>query len=72
MKIGVPTEIKPQENRVALTPAGADRLVAAGHEVCVQAGAGLGSGLEDAAYVDAGATIEPDADAVFSASDMIV
>ena len=41
MKIGVPTEIKPQENRVALTPAGADRLAVAGHEVAVQAGAGV-------------------------------
>ena len=41
MKIGVPTEIKPQENRVALTPAGADRLVASGHSVLVQENAGV-------------------------------
>ena len=45
MKIGVPKEIKDKENRVALTPAGARALVEAGHEVLVQAGAGLGSGL---------------------------
>ena len=72
MKIGVPTEIKPQENRVALTPAGADRLVAAGHEVVVQAGAGVGSGLEDDAYREAQARVLPDADAVFGEADLIV
>ncbi len=72
MKIGVPTEIKAQENRVALTPAGADRLVAAGHQVYVQSGAGLGSGFEDAQYEVAGARLLPDADAVFGESEMIV
>ena len=72
MKIGVPTEIKPQENRVALTPAGADRLVAAGNEVVVQKGAGEGSGFPDSLYVEAGASILPDAAAVFEVADMIV
>ncbi len=72
MKIGVPTEIKVHENRVALTPAGADRLVDAGHEVFLQAGAGAGSGQDDAAYTDAGATILPDADAVFGEADLIL
>ncbi|MDF1798868.1 MAG: alanine dehydrogenase [Planctomycetota bacterium] len=72
MKIGVPTEIKPQENRVALTPAGADRLVAAGHEVFVQAGAGVNSGFGDQDYIGAGATVLADADAVFETADMIV
>lgn len=72
MKIGVPTEIKPQENRVAMTPAGAERLVHAGHEACIQAGAGIGSGFQDADYEEAGATIAPDAQAVFGESDMIV
>ncbi len=72
MKIGVPTEIKPQENRVAMTPAGAERLVHAGHAACVQAGAGIGSGFEDADYQKAGATILPDAEAVFGESDMIL
>ena len=72
MKIGVPSEIKPQENRVALTPAGADRLVAAGHEVLVQKGAGVNSGFLDSTYIEAGATILPDAAAVFEAAGMIV
>lgn len=72
MKIGVPTEIKPQENRVALTPAGADRLVAAGHEVVVQSQAGVNSGFDNAAYEAAGASILADAPAVFAAADMIV
>ncbi|PKQ25429.1 MAG: alanine dehydrogenase [Actinobacteria bacterium HGW-Actinobacteria-4] len=57
MRIGVPTEIKNRETRVALTPAGAASLVAAGHSVVVQEGAGLGSMMQDAAYADAGAAI---------------
>lgn len=72
MKIGVPTEIKPQENRVALTPAGADELVRAGHQVVVQKGAGLGSGYADDQYEVAGAEILGTADDVFAAADMIV
>jgi len=57
MRIGVVTEIKDQENRVALTPAGAGQLAALGHEVCVQAGAGLGAGFPDEAYRGAGARL---------------
>jgi alanine dehydrogenase len=57
MRIGVAKEIKPQEYRVALTPAGARELVLKGHEVLVEAGAGDGSALPDAAYVAAGARI---------------
>ncbi len=72
MKIGVPSEIKPQENRIALTPAGADELVRAGHQVFVQRGGGLGSGFEDAHYEVAGATILGDADQVFAKADMIL
>jgi alanine dehydrogenase len=72
LKIGVPTEIKAQENRVALTPAGADRLVAAGHEVLVQAGAGVGSGLGDESYREAGAKIAADAEAVYGQSELVV
>jgi alanine dehydrogenase len=72
VKIGVPTEIKAQENRVALTPAGAERLVHAGHRVLVQSGAGRGSGFEDAAYLAAGAEIAPDAKAVFGTCEMIL
>ncbi|MFM8410008.1 MAG: alanine dehydrogenase, partial [Alphaproteobacteria bacterium] len=57
MRIGVPREIKAEEKRVALTPAGASALVAHGHEVLVERDAGAGSGLADARYVDAGARI---------------
>lgn len=72
MKIGVVREIKNNENRVALTPAGADRLSAAGHEVLVELGAGRGSGLEDEAYVKAGARIVPDADTVFGECELVL
>jgi alanine dehydrogenase len=59
MKIGVPREIKDQENRVALTPSGARTLVDAGHAVHIQEGAGLGSGFSDDEYVQAGAILCP-------------
>ena len=72
MKIGVPTEIKVDEYRVALTPAGVRELVDRGHEVVVQAGAGEGSGLADEAYVEQGAGILPGAADVFAAADLIV
>ena len=72
MKIGVPTEIKPSENRIAMVPAGADLLVQDGHEVFVQEGGGLGSGIRDEEFVAAGAKILPDADAIFGQSDMIM
>ena len=72
MKVGVPTEIKVDEYRVALTPAGVRELVDAGHEVVVQRGAGLGSAIEDDAYAAQGATILPDAEAVFGEAEMIV
>ena len=72
MKVGVPTEIKTDEYRVALTPAGVRELVEHGHEVLVQAGAGEGSAIEDAQYEAQGGRIVPDADAVFAEADMIV
>ena len=72
MKIGVPTEIKPSENRIAMVPAGVDILTQDGHQVFVQEGAGLGSGLADSEFAAAGAKILPDADAVFAEADMIV
>jgi alanine dehydrogenase len=72
LKIGVAREIKNNENRVALTPAGADRLVAAGHSVTVETAAGRGSGLEDALYMQAGAKIAPDAATVFATSDLVL
>jgi alanine dehydrogenase len=72
MKIGVPTEIKKDEYRVALTPAGVRELADAGHEVYVQSGAGEGSAIADEAYAAQGATILPDADAVFGEATLIV
>ena len=72
MRIGVPTEIKTDEYRVAITPAGVRELVDRGHEVLIQAGAGVGSAIPDAEYAEQGAQIVPDAAAVFAGSDMIV
>jgi alanine dehydrogenase len=72
VKVGVPTEIKPDEYRVALTPAGVRELATHGHSVVVEAGAGLGSGIEDSDYASQGAEILADADAVFAAAEMIV
>lgn len=72
MKIGCPTEIKPQEFRVGLTPSAALEAVNNGHEVIVQSGAGIGAGFDDAAYQDAGATIIATAEEIFAAADMIV
>ncbi len=72
MRIGVPTEVKPDEYRVALTPAGVRELVDAGHQVHVQRGAGLGSAITDDAYTAQGASIVPDAAAAFGESDLIV
>jgi alanine dehydrogenase len=72
MKIGVPKEIKTNENRIALVPAGAESLVGAGHSVLVEAGAGAGSGFSDADYTSVGAKIAPDAATVWKESDMIM
>ncbi|MCW2983007.1 MAG: alanine dehydrogenase, partial [Conexibacter sp.] len=72
MRVGVPKEIKTDEYRVAITPAGVRELVDRGHEVLVQEGAGVGSAIGDLEYVEQGAAIVPDAAAVFSGSDMIV
>ncbi|GEN79105.1 alanine dehydrogenase [Actinotalea fermentans] len=67
MRIGIPTEVKEYEYRVALTPAGAHALVEAGHTVLVQSGAGLGAGWPDADYVASGARIVPDAEGAWAA-----
>jgi alanine dehydrogenase len=72
MKIGVPAEIKTDEYRVALTPAGTRELVDRGHSVFVERRAGEGSGITDADYGAQGATIVPDADAAFAEADLIV
>ncbi|MFT7711386.1 alanine dehydrogenase [Clavibacter tessellarius] len=72
MKVGIPTEIKNNENRVAATPAGVHELVRRGHEVLVQEGAGLGSSITDADYVEAGATIVATADEVWGSADLLL
>src|SRR3954465_5916064 len=72
MKIGVPKEIKTNENRIALVPAGAEALIAAGHSVLVETGAGMGSGFPDGAYPARGAKIGADAAAVWKGSEMIM
>src|SRR5438128_5059924 len=72
MRIGVPTEIKTDEYRVGLTPSGAAVRSRDGQEVYVQSGAGTGSGFSDQEYKTAGATILPDADAVYNTAEMIV
>ena len=72
MIVGIPTEVKTHEYRVAATPEGVRELVHAGHEVVVQAGAGVGSAIADGDFVAAGARILPDADAVFDAAGLIV
>jgi alanine dehydrogenase len=72
MRVGVPAEIKPGEHRVGLTPTAAREYTSKGHEVIVEAGAGLGAGYADDAYVRAGARIAPDADTVFRDGQLIV
>ena len=72
MKISVIAEVKNNEFRVAITPAGVHELVLAGHQVSVQSGAGLGSAITDAEYVAAGAQITPDAAAAWAAGEMIL
>ncbi len=72
MKIGVPKEIKVREYRVGLVPASVREVVEHGHQVTVEAGAGMGIGVTDAEYQAAGARILPTADAVFADTDMII
>lgn len=72
MRIGIPKEIKNNENRVAITPAGVTTLTAAGHEVYVETQAGKGSGFTDSAYEQSGATIIQQAAEVWSTAEMIL
>ncbi len=72
MKVGVPTEVKPDEYRVALTPAGARELGEHGHEAIVQAGAGEGSAIADADYAAQGARIAADAEAVWEEAELVL
>ena len=72
MIIGVPKEIKNNENRVALTPAGAKELIKRGHQVYVQQTAGIGSGFSDEDYKAAGASILPSIEATYQIAEMIM
>ena len=72
MKIGVPAEIKVDEYRVAITPSGVRELTAHGHSVVIEKGAGEGSAIADAEYVEQGAEMLKDADAVFAEAEMIL
>ena len=72
MLVGVPTEVKNNEFRVAITPAGVHELVRNGHEVLIQHGAGVGSSISDAEYVAAGARIADTADDVWGSADLVL
>ncbi|MGB4372553.1 MAG: alanine dehydrogenase, partial [Halanaerobiales bacterium] len=72
MIIGVPGEIKNNEYRVGITIAGVSALKDAGHQVLVQRGAGVGSGISDQEYQNAGAELVADAEEIYSRADMIV
>lgn len=72
MRIGVPKEIKRDEYRVAMLPVGVEELTHAGHEVLIETGAGLGSGLTDAEYAEVGATILPTGAEVFAQAELII
>jgi len=72
VKVGIPREVKNNEYRVAITPAGANEFVRSGHQVYVEAGAGVGSSITDDEYVTAGAEILPTADDVWGSSDLVL
>jgi alanine dehydrogenase len=72
MVIGIPREIKPDENRVAITPAGVHEYITSGHSVIIEKGAGAGSGIADDAYTAEGARILPTAREIFDNAEMII
>ncbi len=72
MIIGVPKEVKPDEYRVAITPAGVRELTSAGHAVLVESGAGMGSSIPDADFISTGAKVIDDADEIWAESDMVL
>ena len=72
MRVGVPKEVKNHEYRVAMTPAGVHELVAHGHEVFVERGAGDGSSIPDEQYVEAGAKLLDSADEVWATGEMVL
>ena len=72
MIIGIPKEIKDNENRIAIVPAGVEKLVKKGHKILVEKGAGLGSSIPDKAYKNAGAQLRADHADIFANAEMIV
>ncbi|MDM4761734.1 alanine dehydrogenase [Galbitalea sp. SE-J8] len=72
MRIGVPTEVKNNEKRVAITAAGANELTRRGHEVVIESGAGVGAGITDEDYAAAGAALLPGADEVWATADLLL
>ena len=72
MRVGVPKEVKSDEYRVAMMPVGAETLSKAGHEVFVEAGAGIGSSIADEEYLGAGAKILPTADDTWAAGELVL
>ncbi|MZG12246.1 alanine dehydrogenase, partial [Streptomyces sp. SID5914] len=72
MKVGIPREVKNNEFRVAITPAGVHELVRHGHQVVVEHGAGVGSSIPDEEYVAAGARILDTADEVWATADLLL
>jgi alanine dehydrogenase len=72
VRVGIPREVKDSEFRVAITPAGVHELSASGHEVLVEAGAGVGSSITDAEYEAAGARVLPSAEEVWGAAEMVL
>jgi alanine dehydrogenase len=72
MRVGVPTEIKPDEYRVAITPAGVRELSTRGHEVLIQSGAGEGSAMSDEQFAAQGAEIVADAQTVFDRAELVL
>ena len=72
MRIAVPRETAPREQRVALVPESCKKLVQAGYEVAVEAGAGEAAGALDAAYQAAGATVHPDPTALLGSADLVL
>ena len=72
MRVGVPTEVKNHEYRVAITPAGVNELTRHGHDVLVQAGAGMGSSITDDEFADAGAKIVSSRDDVWQDAELVL
>lgn len=72
MKVGILKEIKPQENRVCMTPSGAEMMVSKGHEIYVEKDAGIGSGFENSDYVNAGAKVLDTPSKVYKTSQMVM